>query len=48
MRRTVVARSPLPRERLAKLADSLADSPLRDTLERISGADQSKRTRSKT
>ena len=48
VRRTVVGRAPLPRERLAKLADSLADSPLRDTLERISGTDQSKRTRSKT
>jgi hypothetical protein len=48
VRRTVVGRAPLPRERLAKLADSLADSPLRDTLERICGADQSKRTRSKT
>src|SRR5258707_747669 len=48
VRRTVVARAPLPRERLAKLADSPAESPLRDTLERISGVDQSKRTRSKT
>jgi hypothetical protein len=47
-KRTVVARAPLPRERLSKLAAELAESPLRDTLERISGVDQSKRTRSKT
>jgi hypothetical protein len=47
-KRTVVARAPLPRERLLKLAAELAESPLRDTLERISGVDQSKRTRSKT
>jgi hypothetical protein len=46
-RKRVLPRGELPVERLAKLASSLADSPLRDTLERISEPDQSKRTRSK-
>ena len=43
-----VAREPIPTERLAKLAAGLSDSPLKETLERISEPDQSKRTRSKT
>ncbi len=47
-RRAVVARAPLPKERLSKVAAGLAESPLRETLERIAASDQSKRTRSKT
>lgn len=47
-KKRVLPRGDLPVERLAKLASSLADSPLRETLERISEPDQSKRTRSKT
>ncbi len=42
----VVPRPPMPREQLGKLAAKLSDSPLKDTLERMSG--QSKKTRSKT
>ncbi len=45
-RRKVVARGEIPAERLATLASGLADSPLKETLERIS-SDQIKRTRSK-
>jgi hypothetical protein len=41
------ARSEMPAEQLAKLAGRLADSPLRDTLERIS-TERIKRTRTKT
>jgi hypothetical protein len=47
-KRTVIARSPMPVERLAALAERLSDSPLKDTLTRIAEPDQSKRTRSKT
>src|SRR5258707_8321479 len=47
-RRAVVARAPLPKERLSKVAAGLAETPLRETLERIAASDQSKRTRSKT
>ena len=46
-KRMVQARGELPVERLAQLASRLSDSPLKDTLERISEPDQSKRTRSK-
>ena len=46
-KRRVTSRGELPVERLAQLASSLSDSPLKDTLERISQPDQSKRTRSK-
>jgi hypothetical protein len=40
-------RAPMPSERLAKLAASLSESPLKDTLERIAEPDQSKRMRRK-
>lgn len=46
-RRKVQPREPLPVEQLSKLAQGLADSPLKSTLERI-GRAQSKRTREKT
>ena len=46
-KRRVIPRGDLPVESLAKLASGLADSPLKDTLERITRPDQSKRTRSK-
>lgn len=36
----------MPREQLGKLAEKLSDSPLKQTLERMSG--QSQKTRSKT
>ena len=45
--RAVVSRRPMPHEQLAELARGLQDSPLKDTLERIAGA-QRKSTRSKT
>ena len=35
VRRRVAARSPMPTERLATIAEGLADSPLKDTLGRI-------------
>ena len=44
-RRPVKARADLPREQLSRVADKLSDSPLKDTLERISRRDQIKRTR---
>ena len=47
-RRPVKARAEMPREQLASLAGKLADSPLKDTLERIGRPAQSKSTRSKT
>jgi hypothetical protein len=47
-RRPVTARAAMPREQLAGLAQKLADSPLKETLERIGRPDQSKSTRSKT
>lgn len=46
-RRAVVPREPVPAERLAKVAEGLSDSPLKETLGRMS-RDQSKRTREKT
>lgn len=45
-KREVIPPPPMPREKLGKLAERLSDSPLKETLERMSG--QSKRTRSKT
>jgi len=44
-RRAVIPRADLPREQLSRVADKLSDSPLKDTLERISRRDQIKRTR---
>lgn len=45
----VVGRGPMPRQQLADLAGTLADSPLKETLERLAADDQSiTRTRSKT
>jgi hypothetical protein len=46
-KRRVLPRGEMPVERLATLAAKLSDSPLKDTLERISQPDHSKRTRSK-
>ena len=46
-RQRVVARGEMPVEQLARLAGKLSDSPLKETLERISSRDQAKRTRSK-
>ena len=47
--RRVQARDPMPREALGKLAGELADSPLKETLERLAEPSQTiKRTRSKT
>ncbi|HET7401850.1 MAG TPA: DciA family protein [Usitatibacter sp.] len=46
-RRAVVSRGPMPREQLGEVARGLQDSPLKETLERISGT-QRKSTRSKT
>jgi hypothetical protein len=45
-RREVIPPPAMPREQLGKIAATLSDSPLKVTLERMSG--QSKRTRSKT
>jgi hypothetical protein len=47
-RRKVKAREPLPLDKLAKLAEALSDSPLKETLQRLGRADQSRRTREKT
>jgi hypothetical protein len=44
-RQRVVARGEMPVEQLARLAGKLADSPLKEALERISSHDQAKRTR---
>lgn len=46
-RRITTARAPMPVEKLSELAAKLSDSPLKETLERISEPDQIKRTRSK-
>ena len=46
-RRPVKPRAALPTEQLARVAEGLAESPLKETLERIA-RDQSSRTRSKT
>jgi hypothetical protein len=45
-RREVIPPPAMPRDQLGKIAATLSDSPLKATLERMSG--QSKRTRSKT
>jgi hypothetical protein len=47
-RRPVVARPAMPPEKLAKLADGLSDSPLKETLTRIARDQAMSRTRSKT
>ena len=47
-KRPVRARAPIPRERLAGVADKLADSPLKETLKEIGKPAQSRSTRSKT
>jgi hypothetical protein len=44
----VHARGELPVDKISGVADKLADSPLKRTLERIARDDQSRRTRSKT
>jgi hypothetical protein len=46
-KRRVLPRGEMPVESLAKVASRLSDSPLKETLERITKADQSRRTRSK-
>jgi len=46
-RRPVVARPPMPPEKLAKLADALSDSPLKDTLTRIAREQALTRSRPK-
>jgi hypothetical protein len=45
-RKPPIPRPPIPREGLARLAENLADSPLKEQLERMSG--QSRKTRSRT
>ena len=48
-RRPVKSRGEMPREKLNGLAERLADSPLKETLQRLARDDQTiKRTRSKT
>jgi hypothetical protein len=47
VRTKTIARAPIPVDQLAQLAGRLADSPLKETLERIAQPDPSKRTRSK-
>ena len=47
-RQRVVARGEMPVEELARVAGKLSDSPLKETLERISSRDPAKRTRAKT
>jgi hypothetical protein len=44
-RRRVVARPEMPREALGRVAGKLSDSPLKDALERISGAPPKPRSR---
>ena len=46
-KRQVRSRGEMPHDKLARLAHALPDSPLKETLERIT-RDQSRRTRSKT
>lgn len=46
-KRPVVARSEMPREKLGTLAADMADSPLKETLERIGREAQARSTRSK-
>ena len=45
IRRPVKPRAELPHEQLSRVAETLADSPLKETLKRMSKRDQSKRTR---
>jgi hypothetical protein len=45
--RRVLRREPLPVARLAEIARTLADSPLKDALERIAGGQAKRSTRSK-
>ena len=49
-RRPVVPRAPLPKEKLAAVAERLADSPLKETLREMAGVpgQRTRRTRSKT
>jgi hypothetical protein len=47
-RRPVAARPAMPPEKLAKLADALSDSPLKETLTRIARDHAISKTRSKT
>ena len=47
-KRARASRGEMPRERLGRLAQALAESPLKQALERIAEPDQIKRTRSKT
>lgn len=47
-KRTVVARGEMPRDKLAGLADKLAEGPLKETLERIGRDHAIRSTRSKT
>jgi hypothetical protein len=46
--RPVKPRPPLPREKLSEIAAGLAESPLREALERMAAPAQSSKTRSKT
>ncbi len=46
-KRQVVSRGEMPRGKLSQVASTLADSPLKETLERIAG-DHISRTRLKT
>ncbi len=41
--RPVAAREPLPRDRIARVASTLSDSPLKETLERIAGLPAAKK-----
>jgi hypothetical protein len=45
-KRAAVARAPLPRDKLAKVAASLGPSPLKETLERVARDDPAARKRS--
>ena len=46
-KRPVVARAPLPKDKLKAVAERLSDSPLKDTLDQMAGDGQRNRTRSK-
>jgi hypothetical protein len=47
VRTRTIPRAPMPVDQLTQLAGRLADSPLKETLERIAQPDAGKRTRSK-
>jgi len=47
-RRRVVARAPMPQDKLAEVAERLSDSPLKETLARIARDQTISKTRSKT